>query len=318
MTFQPLVSIVIPVYNGANYLHEAIESALAQTYQYIEVLVVNDGSTDDGATEQVALSFGERIRYFRKENGGVASALNCGIQEMRGDYFSWLSHDDVYYPHKVETQVTFLKDRDDKEIVLYSDFDIIDEKSSHKRTIVSGKFRPDQFCIALVLSCPLHGCDALVPRSCFINSGLFDESLVTTNDYDMWFRFALKYNFYHLPHSLIKGRVHAESDSVTKKRLALKEIDSSNLIMLDKLPPGMVLSYSGGHIGLFYLDCAFSFAFRQTCNSCYTAIKKSFKYIYSDNIIHIVKHHILLCYLCVKLIFVMYILLSYRLKQFSV
>lgn len=97
----PKVSIVIPVYNGANYLREAIESALDQTYPNIEVIVVNDGSSDDGATEQVAFSFGNRIRYFSKENGGVASALNAGIRLMSGEYLSWLSHDDVYYSCKV-------------------------------------------------------------------------------------------------------------------------------------------------------------------------------------------------------------------------
>ena len=72
-TSQPLVSIVIPVYNGSNYLAEAIDSALAQTYPHCEVVVINDGSADGGATEAVALQYGHRIRYFAKENGGVAS-----------------------------------------------------------------------------------------------------------------------------------------------------------------------------------------------------------------------------------------------------
>ena len=84
---NPLVSIVIPVYNGSDYLREAIDSALAQTYANIEVLVINDGSKDNGATESIALSYGDRIRYFNKENGGVASALNMGIEQMKGDYF---------------------------------------------------------------------------------------------------------------------------------------------------------------------------------------------------------------------------------------
>ena len=89
----PMVSIIIPVYNGANYLREAIDSALAQTYSNFEVIVVNDGSNDGGETDRIATSYGEKIRYFRKENGGVASALNMGIKHMKGDYFSWLSHD---------------------------------------------------------------------------------------------------------------------------------------------------------------------------------------------------------------------------------
>ena len=78
----PLVSIIIPVYNGANYLAEAIDSALAQTYNNVEVIVVNDGSNDNGATERVALSYGDKIKYFAKENGGVSSALKYGIEKM--------------------------------------------------------------------------------------------------------------------------------------------------------------------------------------------------------------------------------------------
>ena len=87
------VSIIIPVFNGANYLREAIDSALKQTYENIEVLVINDGSDDNGKTEAIARSYGDKLRYFHKENGGVASALNLGIKEMAGEYFSWLSHD---------------------------------------------------------------------------------------------------------------------------------------------------------------------------------------------------------------------------------
>src|SRR5258708_2119463 len=98
---QPLVSIVIPVFNGADFLREAIDSALAQTYPRKEIIVVNDGSTDGGATESITKAFGGKIRYFFKPNGHVASALNYGIANMAGDYFSWLSHDDMYYPNKI-------------------------------------------------------------------------------------------------------------------------------------------------------------------------------------------------------------------------
>ena len=108
MIYEPLVSIVIPAYNASNYLAEAIESALAQTYRNIEIIVVNDGSRDDGATERVALSYGDRIRYFKKENGGSSSALNMGIANMTGEWFSWLSHDDLYEPDKLEKQIRYM------------------------------------------------------------------------------------------------------------------------------------------------------------------------------------------------------------------
>ena len=89
--YQPKVSIVIPAYNASNYLAEAIDSALAQTYSNTEIIVVNDGSKDDGATAAVAAKYGEKIRYVEKENGGSSSALNAGIANMTGEWFSWLT-----------------------------------------------------------------------------------------------------------------------------------------------------------------------------------------------------------------------------------
>ena len=106
--YQPKISIVIPAYNASNYLAEAIDSALAQTYPNVEIIVVNDGSKDEGATEQIALSYGDKIRYFSKENGGSSSALNMGIANMTGEWFSWLSHDDLYLPNKLERQIEYI------------------------------------------------------------------------------------------------------------------------------------------------------------------------------------------------------------------
>ena len=106
MNYQPLVSIVIPVFRGEPYLREAIDSCLSQTYPNIEIIVVNDGSDDDGRTDAIARSYGDKIRYYAKENGGVSSALNFGISQMRGEWFSWLSHDDVFLPDKTEKQVS--------------------------------------------------------------------------------------------------------------------------------------------------------------------------------------------------------------------
>ena len=179
---KPLVSIVIPVYNGSNYLREAIESALGQSYENIEVLVINDGSDDDGKSAEIAKSYGDRIRYFCKDNGGVASALNLGIREMRGKYFSWLSHDDVYYPHKIENQIEFLKTMR-ADVILYSNFEYVDKNSEYISNYWVEIFDPKYFLYYLATEGPVHGCTLLIPRKCFDDVGLFNEDLVTTQDY---------------------------------------------------------------------------------------------------------------------------------------
>src|SRR5215217_2153985 len=106
---NPKVSIVIPVYNGANFVAQAIDSALAQTYCNIEVIVVNDGSTDGGATDAIVRKYGGRVRYIVQENRGVGGALNTAISQMTGEVFTWLSHDDIHLPEKVARQLDFFQ-----------------------------------------------------------------------------------------------------------------------------------------------------------------------------------------------------------------
>lgn len=108
-------------------MREAIDSALNQTYKNIEVIVVNDSSKDN--TEEIAQSYGDKIRYFSKENGGVATALNLAIKEAKGEYISWLSHDDVYYYYKIQKQIELLAKLEDKNTILFSDINLIDENS---------------------------------------------------------------------------------------------------------------------------------------------------------------------------------------------
>ena len=225
MNNNPKVSIIIPVYNGSNYLREAIDSALAQTYKNIEVIVVNDGSNDNGATEKIAKSYGDKIRYFYKENGGVASALNYGIQKMEGEYFSWLSHDDVYLPEKIETQINFLKQYLYPTIA-YSDFEFIDSNSEllgikHVRSFSKTKFR-----LSLVACHQIHGCSLLIPRICFEKIGNFNEKLKTVQDYELWFKFAKDYEFKHIQKILIKSRIHLNQDSFKLKNINMIETNN--------------------------------------------------------------------------------------------
>jgi glycosyltransferase involved in cell wall biosynthesis len=210
---SPLISIVIPVYNGANYMRHAIDSALEQTYPHVEVLVVNDGSRDGGETEAIARSFGNRIRYFAKENGGVASALNLGVREMRGDYFSWLSHDDVYLPHKLETQVRALRGFE-RPVALYSNFEEIDAQGRRLRPVKFSPIPPERLRFELIRQHPVHGCSVLLPRVAFDDGG-FDESRRTTQDYHFWFRAAARLPFHQTSDILIQSRRHGEQGSLT-------------------------------------------------------------------------------------------------------
>ncbi len=212
MTHVPLVSIVIPVFNGANYLRYAIESALAQTYAHIEVLVINDGSTDGGSTERIARAYGDRLRYIEKPNGGVATALNEGLDQMRGDYFSWLSHDDVYYPTKVERQVAVLTGRE-RSTVVYSNFDVIDFSGRIIRSVTHRPVPESMFRPALIHVSDAHGCSLLIHRSHFDRVGRFDPHLRYTQDYDMWFRMGRDTRFVCMPDRLIQSRTHADAGS---------------------------------------------------------------------------------------------------------
>lgn len=102
----PLISVIIPTYNCAHYLGEAVASVLSQAYSAIEVLVVDDGSTD--ATAQVAAEFGGRIRYFRQANGGIGAARNSGLAHARGDFIAYLDADDLYVPGRLARQMDCL------------------------------------------------------------------------------------------------------------------------------------------------------------------------------------------------------------------
>ena len=245
---QPKVSIIIPVYNGSNYLKEAIDSALAQTYPNCEVLVVNDGSCDEGKTETIALSYGDRIRYFKKENGGVASALNMGIRQMTGEYFSWLSHDDVYYPNKVEREVQAIIESGDPTKLVQCEYDFYDEATGtytptdFSKTYTIKQLTNSVFC---VLQLQIHACCALIHKSHFDRVGMFDESRPYTQDVEMWFRIFRNQKSLWVTEHLYKVRVHAQSDSKHYYDAWNKENSKLYLLMMQQLSNGELAKMYG-------------------------------------------------------------------------
>lgn len=234
---RPKVSIIIPVYNGSNFLREAIDSALAQTYDNIEVIVVNDGSNDGDATEKIAQSYGDKIRYFQKENGGVASALNFGIEKMHGSYFSWLSHDDIYEKTKVEDQINLTELIQSDEVIVACNARVLFPNGILKKTFIN-KSTFDYFDIFLATSAlvGVNGCSLLIPKKALDDSGGFDISLPVTQDYDLWFRLNDKYKFVLLEKHLIISRVHDMQGSVQYQELMIISGDRLHYGFLKNIP----------------------------------------------------------------------------------
>lgn len=240
MLSNPLVSIVIPVYNGGDYLREAIDSALAQTYQPIEILVINDGSNDGGATRAIAESYGDAIRYLEKENGGVSSALNLGIQKMHGEYFSWLSHDDAYCPQKIEAQIRALPEETTRAVV-YCNFATMNscsepmadtKASSRLHTSLTAK----EALHHVLRHGTLNGCGFLIPRALLDECGFFDETLRYAQDALMWYRLFLSgVDVIVVPDALVKSRVH-ENQQTQKNRA---KFSYDNQVICDQILPGL-------------------------------------------------------------------------------
>ena len=211
---HPKISVIIPSFNCARYLPEAIESVLAQTCRDHEIIVVNDGSTDN--TDQVVAIYRDRIRYFCQENQGVASARNTGIQRARGSYVCFLDADDILLPKKLETQAAFL-DQNPNVHIVYSDGLLFrinrygveeDRRFSACGLLNRSLGAPDTSLPLLAIENAFPPVAAMAQLSCVRAVGGFDDerSLMTTEDWDLWLRLAAKYNFAYLDEVLAKYR----------------------------------------------------------------------------------------------------------------
>ena len=210
---NPKVTIVMPVFNGGRYFQIALESALAQTYENLEIVVVNDGSTDGGETESIALRYGSRIRYIRQENKGVGGALNAGIREMTGDFFAWLSYENIHLPHKTAWQIAFFRRLSKPEAMLFSDYELID---SDGKVICPANMPHQEFVsnpLLPFLNGGINGCTLLISASILKRFGPFDENLRYTQDYDLWNKILAEHTFFHQPKTLVQYRVHPNQDS---------------------------------------------------------------------------------------------------------
>lgn len=227
MKNKPMISVVIPVYNGANYLGEAIESVLNQTYKGYEIIVVNDGSEDNGKTRDVALSYGRNIRYFEKKNGGVASALNFGIRQMQGDYFAWLSHDDVFCENKLEDQLQAIFASGKEAAIAMGNYCLCNQDFTESINTEFDRFYPlEQICRSafLLFWGEVHFSSFLFHKSHFERIGLFREDLLTAQDNDFIFRLLRGQTSVFVKHPVSKVRLHKDSGTSCVK----PQVDAEN------------------------------------------------------------------------------------------
>lgn len=203
---QPLVSVIIPNYNYAHYLPQAIDSALGQTYPRVDVVVVDDGSRDTSTA--VLESYGGRIRWVSQRNQGVSAVRNQGVRLSRGEYLAFLDADDYWLPTKLERQMERFG-RDPELGLVYCGVDEFNEAGTSwvRQDGIEG-WVAAELLLARRAAFFGGGSGFVVPRALFDELGGFDERLSTSADWDLAYRVAARRRFGFVPEVLLKYRVH--------------------------------------------------------------------------------------------------------------
>lgn len=207
---RSLVSVLLPTYNRAQYLAQAVASALIQSYQDLEVIIVDDGSEDD--TANVVGTFSDaRVRYIYQTNQGVSAALNTAWHAARGDYCAMLGSDDVWLPELLQELVPVLE-ADPSLAFVYARARGMDARGNPLSQIlgVSPKF-PDHGLKSLLYGDTVCGLACVFRRACVERVGGFNESLVANEDWDLWIRIAEYYPFAFRDKILANYRIHPNS-----------------------------------------------------------------------------------------------------------
>lgn len=207
-----LVSVVMPTYNRAHMIAAAARSVLEQTHGRLELIVVDDGSTD--ATEETVRGLGDaRIRYIRLDgNRGAAAARNAGIREAGGEYIAFLDSDDEWYGDKLEKQTAKMASLPEEYGVVYCGFHYVQGGTGRVLDTVTPRQRGDVREVIL-RQCFLSNPTALARRRCFEACGMFDESLPSCQDWELWIRVARKYRFDFVDEVLAAVSVHGDQIS---------------------------------------------------------------------------------------------------------
>ncbi len=212
-----LVSIVIPSYNHARYLEGAIESVLAQDYPRVELIVIDDGSTDGSAA--LLEKYRGRFHWQVQQNQGQAATVNRGWRMARGEVLGYLSADDALLPKAVSASVDCLA-RNPDAVVCYCDFNLIDPASAFLRRVRAPEF--DYRAMLTQMVCP-PGPGAFFRRTAYEKAGDWNRAYRQHGDFEFWLRLGLQGRFAHIPEVLASFRVHPGSQSFVSSRTAIEE-----------------------------------------------------------------------------------------------
>ena len=233
---MPKVSVIIPAFNCMTYLPIAINSVLDQTFRDWEVIIVNDGSTDNIETWFSTLD-NPNIQLINQLNQGSAVARNTGLSHASGEYIAFLDADDIWVSSKLEEQVNVL-DQEPKVGLVYSWVGSIDAEGN-----IKGKTRKNSYSGNVFKDIAKHdilecGSTPMIRRSCFDTVGIFDPALAYAQVWDMWIRIAAKFQFQVIEKTLIYYRYHLENYSKNWHRIE----ENCSLIIeknLSNLPPDL-------------------------------------------------------------------------------
>ncbi len=222
----PLVSVIIPTYNRAWVISAAIDSVLSQDYPNFELIVIDDGSTDN--TRAVLNNYDEKINIIYQENRGVSAARNAGILQSNGEYIAFLDSDDLWEDKKLSCQINFFIENPDALICQTEEIWVrngkrVNPKVKHKKP--SGMIYEQSLHLCLVSPSAV-----MIKRRLFDQVGLFDENLLSCEDYDLWLRISIKNPIYLTPEPLvIKNGGHHDQLS------AVPGLDKYRIVSLQKL-----------------------------------------------------------------------------------
>lgn len=222
---SPLISIIMPTYNRANIVSQAVDSVIQQTYNNWELIIVNDGSTDN--TKEVINPYlnDTRIKTVNKENGGINSARNTGLDISSGNFIAFLDDDDIWTKEKLEKQIDiFLKPPNKNIGLVYSDsmyfFNDINNNIKRKFTNYFPELTPYELLVTTNFIC---FSSTMLKRECFEISGKFDTTFKTCADWEYLLRVLDKYEMYKLEKCLVYYRVHKDNISKNDRLMALNE-----------------------------------------------------------------------------------------------